>query len=183
MPLALLALVASQGTVPRPSAPMPAADALALFKRLCADTAADPAQFTAAIARERQTFRKQRILPGPDRGPNGSYLSDRAEVDFVAADGLSEPLPAALPLRACGVLSHDGGTVDHPAFVAAMTDALDLPSADSTREAMPRGDRAALTEWTVRRAEGRVGYSLVTRSSPDGRTYTALGMRISRSDR
>jgi len=183
MLLALVALVVGQTVVPRPSEPLPAGDALALFRRLCVETAADRTRFAAALAREPDRFRKEHILPGPQAGPDGSYVSDRAEVNFAGAPDEPTPAwPATLPVRACGVLGQDPKPVDHPALVAVMADALGVPPGP-TIEARPRGDRAATTEWTVARGTEVIKYSLVTRSSPDGRTYLAFGTRAFKSDR
>lgn len=178
--LAMVALAAPAmlGATDKPS-PMPAADALALFRRVCAGSWPDPARFAAAIAAEPERFRKQQVVPGVASGPGGRYLSDRAEVDYSAADDVPRPLPS----RQCGVLTRSEGEVDHAALAATMAAALSLPAGTTQTAKTTLGRMRMATQWTVSGSTADVRYLLITRLEPNSGSYNSMSMQSVRSTR
>lgn len=133
-------------------APVPAADALALFKRVCIDTFPDPVRFAAAMEAESDTYRKRAAMPTMEDAPSGTYTGDRAVVGYAAGDWL----PRSLPSPQCRVTTRAEGTADHAALATQTAAALSLPPGKT------RGKGRVQTEWNVTGAVDKQRYFLTT---------------------
>lgn len=150
--------------------PIEPGDAIALFKRVCADPFPDPTRFAAAVAAEPGPFRKLVKTPAEAMQPGERYDGDRAQIGY--SDGIG--LPLDLPAPQCTVGARLATAPDHPAIAAAAAAALGLPVGKT------RGKGRLETQWDAATPAGRFRYFFVTETTAAG-TYefrlTLLNLR------
>lgn len=119
--------------------PVAAADAVALFKRVCVAPFPDPERFKTVIASPDLAMRITPKTPEQAMQPGDSWYNATVQVGYAAADWL----PRDLPSPQCHLTARLDTSPDHPAIVAAATTALGLTAGKTS------GKGRVQTRWDV----------------------------------
>ncbi|NYT39803.1 hypothetical protein HZY97_03465 [Sphingomonas sp. R-74633] len=164
--LSLLALAPPQDAAI--ADPVSAADAVALFKRVCADPFPDPARFKAAVEAPDLGLRIVTKPPEAMGQPGDRWNGRNAQFSYTSADWL----PRDLPSPQCSMRVRLASVPDHAGIAAATAEGLGLPAGKTS------GKRRQTTQWDV----GNARYFLNTATLPDG-TYEMSLMLLNLRDK
>jgi hypothetical protein len=173
----ILLLLAAQAGMPNPTdmqssmRPVPSAEAVALFKRVCFDPFPDTPRVLGAIADPALGLSRLPETPSQAMQPGDAWSSATAQITYVD----SEWLPRDFGNPQCSLTASLAGNPEHLAVEAEMTAALGLPPGKGGKN-KPRGQ----TEWNLpgRAPDSwRLFMSTTTTSSGKELRATIMNMR------